>query len=261
MRPTPAAPADAVHGARRQPDCATDAGVPLRQPSEILQARRLGHDGQPPKHASIPYTSSSSHCLIVPLLTFVLHLPFTTTNSTIMATSATPKLTIAVTGGIGDIGRGILNHALAEGHTVVAIDHVSPDVAHGKLALHERLTYVQAELSDFDAFKNAVAGCNALIHLAAVYSLQDPKDPDGPLLRDVPEHVSVGSLLVVVVAVRQCKGVHVRAQAVGVAPGVPQVRRACGCGGGDAPASKRGPRRRRRFAEITNEMERGSTAD
>lgn len=103
--------------------------------------------------------------------------------------SSSPKLIIAVTGGCGDIGLGIVKRALEDGHTVVAIDHINPDLAHGKLPLHERITYQQAELANYDAFLEAVRGCDALVHLAAVYSLQDPKNPDGPLLRDIPEHV------------------------------------------------------------------------
>jgi UDP-glucose 4-epimerase len=96
------------------------------------------------------------------------------------------KLIIALTGANGQIGSGIIQHALDEGHTVVALDK-APESKFGK---RDGYTYKSVELTDYDAFLEAARGCDALIHLAATYSLQNPKDPDGPLLRSVPDHVS-----------------------------------------------------------------------
>lgn len=96
------------------------------------------------------------------------------------------KLKIAITGANGSVGRGVVAHALSEGHSVVAIDVAPsppPDVK------GEGYEYKSVDLKDLGAFREAIRGCDALIHLAAVYSVQNPKDPDGPLLREEPEEV------------------------------------------------------------------------
>lgn len=100
-------------------------------------------------------------------------------------------LTIAVTGAGGTIGQGVTLAALKEGHSVVAIDK-SPSGQ--ELELHEdqknRFEYRSADLTNYDAFKTALKGCNAIVHLAAVYNLSDPENPDGPLLREELHQVS-----------------------------------------------------------------------
>ncbi|BEI91359.1 uncharacterized protein CcaverHIS019_0401790 [Cutaneotrichosporon cavernicola] len=94
------------------------------------------------------------------------------------------KLTIAITGANGVIGRGVVSHALAEGHNVVAVD-IAPE-PHPN-AGGEGYTFKSVDMMKEADFRKAIEGCDALIHLAAVYSLQNPTDPDGPLLRYVPE--------------------------------------------------------------------------
>ena len=71
---------------------------------------------------------------------------------------------IAVTGGSGRIGRAVIELALAYGHRVVSIDRVSP--------VHDAgdVTCIQAELTDYPDFEQAVDGCDALVHLAAIPS-------------------------------------------------------------------------------------------
>ena len=73
---------------------------------------------------------------------------------------------IAVTGGSGRIGRAILELALADGHSVVSIDRVAP--AEGT-ALPD-VPFHQLEMTDYDAFEQALDGCDALIHMAAIPS-------------------------------------------------------------------------------------------
>lgn len=107
---------------------------------------------------------------------------------------STNKLKIAVTGANGSIGRGVVSHALDEGHTVVALDvaHQAQHTPEATAAVEDRadrFSYKAVDLTDEAAFRDAIKGCDALIHLAAVYSLQNPKDPDGPLLRYEPEEV------------------------------------------------------------------------
>ncbi len=69
---------------------------------------------------------------------------------------------IAITGALGRVGRSVLELAVAAGHTVVAIDRAPDqlDVPDTEL-LH-------VDLTDYDATERALAGCDAVVHLAAV---------------------------------------------------------------------------------------------
>lgn len=71
---------------------------------------------------------------------------------------------IAITGGSGGVGRAVVALALEQGHTAVNIDRVAPPAAHPQPGV----PFVQVDLSDFDALKAAMAGCDALVHLAAI---------------------------------------------------------------------------------------------
>ncbi len=71
---------------------------------------------------------------------------------------------IAVTGGLGSVGKAIIDMALVQGHSVVSIDRVtqSSDVN------RPDATYIQADIVDYAAMENAFRGCEALIHMAAI---------------------------------------------------------------------------------------------
>ena len=76
---------------------------------------------------------------------------------------------IAVTGGSGGIGRAITDLALAQGHSIVSIDRVGPKDPVGSV------TYVVADAADYDALVAAFAGCDAMIHMAAIpHPMADP---------------------------------------------------------------------------------------
>lgn len=77
---------------------------------------------------------------------------------------------IAVTGGSGRIGSAITELALSQGHSVVSIDRVAPAAA------REGVTYVTGEVTDYDLLVGAFAGCDAVIHMAAIPS--PFRDPD-----------------------------------------------------------------------------------
>jgi len=76
---------------------------------------------------------------------------------------------IAVTGGSGGIGRAITDLALSRGHEIVSIDRVEPaDPIAG-------VRYVLADAGDYDALVAAFAGCDAMIHMAAIPNpMKDP---------------------------------------------------------------------------------------
>jgi nucleoside-diphosphate-sugar epimerase len=71
---------------------------------------------------------------------------------------------IAVTGGIGSVGKAIVEMALVQGHDVVCIDRALPRDE----ALKPNVTYIQAEITDYDLILNSLRGCETLIHLAAI---------------------------------------------------------------------------------------------
>ena len=82
---------------------------------------------------------------------------------------------IAVTGGRGRIGHAITEGALAKGHSVVNLDRIAPGVppAPGRAALPVltgAVSYVTADVDDYDALVAAFAGCDAVIHMAAIPS-------------------------------------------------------------------------------------------
>lgn len=71
---------------------------------------------------------------------------------------------IAITGGSGRIGRAVTTLVQASGHEAVSIDRVAPEHPDPTIPFH------QAEVTDYQAFLEAVRGCDALIHLAAFAS-------------------------------------------------------------------------------------------
>jgi nucleoside-diphosphate-sugar epimerase len=81
---------------------------------------------------------------------------------------------IAITGGSGRVGRATVERAFALGHSVVSLDQRKPD----HIIESDRVTYIEADISDYDALERAFAGCDALIHLAAI-----------PSPRSHPEHI------------------------------------------------------------------------
>lgn len=73
---------------------------------------------------------------------------------------------IALTGGSGGVGRAITTAALDAGHELVSIDRVEPADEHRR----DGVKYLVAEMADYDALVAGFAGCDALIHMAAIPS-------------------------------------------------------------------------------------------
>jgi len=90
---------------------------------------------------------------------------------------------IALTGGSGGIGRAIAAEALSQGHSVVNIDRKPPADA----PQNANLSFVLADIGDYDGLARAFAGCDALIHMAAIPS------PTGHLDHIVHNNNVVGS--------------------------------------------------------------------
>jgi nucleoside-diphosphate-sugar epimerase len=71
---------------------------------------------------------------------------------------------IAVTGGSGRIGRAVVELALAQGHAVVSIDRALPQDGAGR----PDVAFVQADITSYADVEQALRGCDALVHLAAI---------------------------------------------------------------------------------------------
>lgn len=79
---------------------------------------------------------------------------------------------IAITGGGGRVGRAVSKLALRQGHSVVNIDRVVP----AEHASQPELSWVQAEITEYQALERALHECDALLHLAAIPSPRSHAD-------------------------------------------------------------------------------------
>ena len=89
---------------------------------------------------------------------------------TYLSLKITTSMKIAVTGCNGSVGRRVVKLALERGNKVVGID-VVPDVS-GEASQMPWLsspafTFEKADLQDFDIVLDLIAGCDAVINLAA----------------------------------------------------------------------------------------------
>ncbi|MFM2309560.1 MAG: hypothetical protein RLY87_1682 [Chloroflexota bacterium] len=71
---------------------------------------------------------------------------------------------IAVTGGSGSVGKHVITKAVGLGHTVRNIDRVPAPEG----SIPAGVEYMNAELSDYQSFHDAIDGFDVLIHLAAI---------------------------------------------------------------------------------------------
>ena len=72
------------------------------------------------------------------------------------------SLTIAVTGACGNLGSAVCKLALEEGHTVIGLDLVDCTL------VHPNFTAKVVNTCQYRPFMDAVQGCDALVHLAAM---------------------------------------------------------------------------------------------
>ena len=76
---------------------------------------------------------------------------------------------IGLTGGSGSIGTAIIEQALARGDHIVSIDRSAPATP------RDGVEHVRADVADYDTLLTAFAGCDAVIHMAAIpYPFRDP---------------------------------------------------------------------------------------
>jgi UDP-glucose 4-epimerase len=82
---------------------------------------------------------------------------------------------ILVTGGAGFIGSHLTERLLSDGHEVLVLDNFSTG-KHSNLPRSPALTLLQGDVADAQAAAEAVRGCQAVFHLAAVASVQASVD-------------------------------------------------------------------------------------
>lgn len=75
---------------------------------------------------------------------------------------------ILVTGGAGFIGSHTVDAALADGHAVRVLDNLSSG---DRANLRGEVEFIEGDVTDVEAVQSAIAGCDAVIHLAALVSV------------------------------------------------------------------------------------------
>lgn len=84
--------------------------------------------------------------------------------------------TVLVTGGAGFIGSHLVDALLAQGRTVRVLDNLSMGKVANLPVDNPRLQFIQGDVADAQLVSHAVAGCAAVVHLAAVASVQASVD-------------------------------------------------------------------------------------
>lgn len=79
---------------------------------------------------------------------------------------------ILITGGAGFIGSHVSDALLAKGHAVRILDDLSTGKRANLQLQHPRLQLIEGDVADAALVAQAAAGCKAVVHLAAVASVQ-----------------------------------------------------------------------------------------
>ncbi|KAJ3972711.1 NAD(P)-binding protein [Lentinula raphanica] len=88
---------------------------------------------------------------------------------------APTTMRIAVTGCNGEVGKRVVKLAIQSGHDVVGLDLAAGPFTDDLLTAPQSLnfTYLQVDLTDYQASLAAIRGCEGIVHLAALRSPSD----------------------------------------------------------------------------------------
>lgn len=80
---------------------------------------------------------------------------------------------ILITGGAGFIGSNLCEHFVGKGYDVVCLDNLSTGFKRNieQLLSHDNFTFIEGDIRDLDACRNAVKGCDVVLHEAALGSV------------------------------------------------------------------------------------------
>src|SRR5689334_16938513 len=90
---------------------------------------------------------------------------------------------LLVTGGLGNIGRVVVNHALSRGHEVSIFEADTPPNRKRAARWRDRAKIILADIRDRAAVRGAVARHEAVIHMAAMLPPASERNPE--LTREV----------------------------------------------------------------------------
>jgi len=106
---------------------------------------------------------------------------------------------ILITGGAGFIGSNLIDHFLKAGHTVVCLDNLATGFEHNINHHYDNpdFTFIKGDIRDLETCKQAVDGCDYVLHEAALGSVpRSIKDPA------TTNDVNVGGFLNMLIAAR-----------------------------------------------------------
>ncbi len=92
------------------------------------------------------------------------------------AITAMADAPILITGGAGFIGSHLVDALLAQGHSVRVLDDFSTGKRSNLPLDNPGLQYIEGDVADAALVRQAVTGCKAVVHLAAVASVQASVD-------------------------------------------------------------------------------------
>lgn len=87
-----------------------------------------------------------------------------------------PDTTVLVTGGAGFIGSHLTDALLANGYSVRVLDDLSTGKRHNLPMDNPRIEFIEGDVADAALVARAAKGCQAVVHLAAVASVQASVD-------------------------------------------------------------------------------------
>jgi dihydroflavonol-4-reductase len=110
----------------------------------------------------------------------------------------------AVTGAAGFVGRNVIDRLVADGHSVVAIDHHHP----GDTAGISAVTWVRADILDPESLTEALAGVDVVFHLVAVITLRHTDDNAWRINTEGVRNVAEAALAVGARRMVHCSSIH-----------------------------------------------------
>ena len=106
---------------------------------------------------------------------------------------------ILITGGAGFIGSNLIDHFLKAGHKVVCLDNLATGFEHNIRHHYDNpdFTFIKGDIRDLETCKQAVEGCDYVLHEAALGSV--PRSIEDPATTNA---VNIGGFLNMLIAAR-----------------------------------------------------------